>query len=397
MAAILASLRRHRSFLVAFATGAAVALAIAALVVTLTGGFSNSSAASQASDVIEQNYFKPVRGSLLDNSAIDGMTSELRKRYGDKFSHYLDPHQLREFDSATSGRFSGVGLTVTSVKRGLHVASVLPDTPAKRAGIEEGDVVVAVDGRSIANIPEQVAVARIKGPPGTPVTLRVVPGTGGKARNVRLERASVQLPVALGKMKHAGTSKVAYVRFVTFSAGAHGELSSTIERLYRQGAQGLVLDLRGNGGGLLDEAVLSASLFLKQGDLVVSTDSRTMGHREYDAVGNPLEAHPIVVLINHDTASSAEILASALEDHHVATTIGTRSYGKGTFQKVIRLAAGGALDLTVGKYFTADGTSLAGKGIPPDIPAPDDPQTHRDEGLQKALSVLGETIAVENR
>jgi carboxyl-terminal processing protease len=114
-------------------------------------------------------------------------------------------------------------------------------------------------------------------------------------------------------------------------------------------------------------------------------------------VGNPLEPHPTVVLIDHNTASSAEILASALEDHHVATTVGTRSYGKGTFQEVIRLAAGGALDLTVGEYFTADGTSLAGKGIAPDIPAPDDPKTHRDEGLQKALSVLGETIAVENR
>ena len=397
MAAIVASLRRHRSFLVAFATGAAVALAIAALIVALTSGFSGPGPASQAGDVIEQDYFKAVPDSLLDNAAINGMIGELRKRYDDRFSHYLDPHQLRRFDRATSGRFSGVGLTVTGVKRGLRVASVLPDTPAKRAGIEEGDVVVAVNGHSIADVPEQVSVARIKGPPGTPVTLRVVSRASGAARNVRLERASVEVPVAIGRMRRAGTSKIAYVRFVTFSEGAHGELSSTIERLYRQGAEGLVLDLRGNGGGLLNEAVLSASLFLKQGERVVSTDSRTTGHRDYDAVGDPLEERPIVILINHDTASAAEILTSALEDHHVATTVGTTSFGKGTYQQVIRLAAGGALDLTVGQYFTADGVSLAGKGITPDVPAPDNPKTRRDEGLQRALSVLAETIAVENR
>ena len=158
-----------------------------------------------------------------------------------------------------------------------------------------------------------------------------------------------------------------------------------------------MLDLRGNGGGLLNEAVLSASLFLAKGQLVVSTDSRTMGHQDYDAVGYPLPHHPTVVLINRDTASAAEILASALGDHHLATIVGTRSFGKGTFQEVIHLAAGGALDLTVGQYFTADGTSLAGKGIRPDVRAVDNPKTPQDEGLRKALAVLAEKMAVENR
>jgi carboxyl-terminal processing protease len=158
-----------------------------------------------------------------------------------------------------------------------------------------------------------------------------------------------------------------------------------------------VLDLRDNGGGLLNEAVLSASLFLRQGELVVSTDSRTMGEREYEAGGEPLPRHPTVVLINRDTASAAEILASALGDHHLATIVGTRSFGKGTFQELIHLSAGGALDLTVGEYFTADGVSLAGKGIKPDVRAVDDPETPRDEGLQRALDLLAKRIAVENR
>ena len=170
-----------------------------------------------------------------------------------------------------------------------------------------------MNGRSIAGVPSEVATARIKGPPGTPVELRVVSGSGGGARNVHLKRASVAGP-GRGRERSSERAprKVAYVRYATFSEGAHGELASTIERLDRQGAQGLVLDLRGNGGGLLNEAVLSASLFLNKGQLVVSTDSRTMGHRDYDAVGDPLPRHPVVVLINHDTASAAEILASAL-------------------------------------------------------------------------------------
>jgi carboxyl-terminal processing protease len=309
----------------------------------------------------------------------------------------LDPQELRLFEAAASGRFSGVGLTVTGVNRGLRVASVLPDTPAKRAEIEEGDLITAVNGRSLAGVPPEVATARIKGPPGTRVELRVVSGSGRRTRNVDLERATVKLPVVRGEIRRAGTSKVAYVGYDSFRAGAHGELRQTLERLYRRGGAGLVLDLRDNGGGLLNEAVLSASVFLPKGELVVSTDSRSMGHRDYEATGDPLPEHPTVVLINGDTASAAEILASALGDHDLATIVGTSSFGKGTFQEVIQLAAGGALDLTVGEYFTPSGASLTGKGIKPEIRAADDPETPRDEGLRRALAVLAERLAVENR
>lgn len=374
-----------------------MALAVAALIVALLGDLGSSDLTSQASDTIRDEYFKPVESSVLDDASVDGMVHELRTRFDDQFSHYLDPAQLRQFESATSGRFSGVGLTVTGVKRGLRVASVLPGTPARRAGIEEGDLITAVNGRSLEGVPAEVATARIKGPAGTAVELRVVPVSGGRARNVDLKRASVRLPVALGQPRRAGTKKVAWVRYLTFSEGAHGELRSTLERLYRRGAQGLVLDLRGNGGGLLNEGVLSASLFLPKGELVVSTDGRSTGHREYKAVGDPLARHPTVVLIDRHTASAAEILASALADHHLATIVGTRSFGKGTFQEVIKLAAGGALDLTVGQYFTASGASLATKGIRPDVQAADRVKTKPDEGLRKALAVLAEKMAVENR
>jgi carboxyl-terminal processing protease len=389
--------QRRRGFITGFGAGAAAALAVAALIVAIVGDFGGSDLTDQASDTIRDEYFKPVKSSVLNEASVDGMIRELRTRYHDRFSHYFDPHQLPQFEAATSGRFSGVGLTVTGVKRGLRVASVLPHTPAQRAGLEQGDLITAVDGRSLAGVPAEVSTARIKGPPGTKVELRVVPVSGGQARNVQMKRVSVRLPVAQGAIRQAGSNKVAWVRYFTFSDGAHGELRSTLERFYRRGAQGLVLDLRGNGGGLLTEAVLSASLFLPKDELVVSTDGRTTGHRDYDAVGDPLPPHPTVVLIDRHTASAAEILASALADHHLATIVGTRSFGKGTFQQVIHLEAGGALDLTVGQYFTANGTSLANKGIHPDVKAADRPKTKPDEGLRQALAVLAEKMAVENR
>jgi carboxyl-terminal processing protease len=370
------------------------AAAITVLVVALTGGFGGGGGLpAQARALIEDDYFKPVKASALDNASVNGMVKEINKRYGDRFSEYLNPHQLRLFEHALSGRFSGVGLTVTSAKRGLRVETAIPGAPAERAGIKAGDLITGVDGRSIAGVPEQVAVARIKGPPGTPVTLRVLHGPRGQVRTVHLKRASVELPVATGQIRHAGRMKVAYVRYATFSAGAHGELQSTLERLDRRGARGLVLDLRHNGGGLLNEGVLSASLFLRKGQRVVSTKSRTFGAQDYDAVGGRLEPKPTVVLIDHGTASAAEILASALREHHLATIVGTRSFGKGTFQQDLPLDSGGVLKLTVGEYFTANGTSVLGKGIVPDVVARDDPHTKPDEALRKALAVLREKAA----
>jgi carboxyl-terminal processing protease len=347
--------------------------------------------ADQARSTIEDSYWKPVDGEELDQASVNGMVQDLRRRYDDRFSHYFPPDQLDEFNQATSGRFSGVGLTVSQVKEGLRVASVLPDTPAEKAGIEQGDVIVAVNGRSIAGEPAQVATAEIKGPTGTKVRLRVDPVGSGSPREVTLERADVRVPAVTGELRRADGEKVGYIRFTTFSEGAHGELRDIAQRLERRGAKGLVLDLRGNGGGLLNEAVLSSSVFVDKGR-IVSTESRTQGDRKYDAVGDALAPKPAVILINGDTASAAEIFTSALSDHRLATTVGTTSFGKGVFQEVLDLPAGGALDLTVGEYFTADGTSLAGTGIKPDVRAEDNPRTAPDEGLEAGLDQLSSML-----
>ncbi len=389
---VTGSAQRRPGFVSGIVVGLAIGLAIVALLAFLGDPFgAEDNLADQARSTIEDSYWKPVDGDKLDEASVNGMVQDLRRRYDDRFSHYFPPDQLDEFNQATSGRFSGVGLTVSQVKRGLRVASVLPDTPAERAGVEEGDVIVAVNGKSIVGDPAQVATAEIKGPTGTKVRLRIDPVGSGRPAEVTLERADVRVPAVVGELRRAGGEKVAYVRFTTFSEGAHGELRDTVERLERRGARGLVLDLRGNGGGLLNEAVLSSSVFVQKGR-IVSTKSRTQGDRVYDAVGDALAPKPTVVLINGDTASAAEIFTSALSDHHLATTVGTTSFGKGVFQEVLDLAAGGALDLTVGEYFTADGISLAGKGIKPDVRAEDNPRTAPDEGLEAGLDQLSSMV-----
>jgi carboxyl-terminal processing protease len=343
---------------------------------------------AEASELIEDNYYRETaQGNLIDSS-LKGMVRGLRRRYDDRFSDYFSAEMLERFNEEIEGRFSGIGLTVTGTKRGLRVTSVFKGSPAERAGIEAGETIVSVDGRSIAGLGSDAATALIKGPKGTEVTVGVRDGEDGSTRQERLVRAQISVPVISSRLETVDGERLGYARLAAFSEGAHGALRRTVRRLEEKGAEGLVLDLRGNGGGLLEEAVLTASIFLPEGETVVSTDSRSQGHAVYEAKGGNLPSLPIVVLIDRNTASAAEILTAALADDAGAKVVGTRSYGKGVFQQEIDLSNGGALKLTVGEYFTPDGTNLAGKGIQPDVRARDLPKTPRDEALQRALGVL---------
>jgi carboxyl-terminal processing protease len=351
-----------------------------------------TSLTAEAREVIEDNYFRETETDQLVDPSIDGMVRELRRRYRDRFSHYFDNEDLQQFQEGIEGRFSGVGMSVTEVARGLRVARVFPDSPAAGAGIRAGDVIVSVDGQPIAGEDSDVVVGMIKGPTGSEVRLGVLRPSTGAWRSVPVTRAEIQVPVTLSNLREIGGRRLGYVALLGFTEGAHGELRGAVERLDRRGAEGLVVDLRGNGGGLLREAILTASVFLQPGDVVVKTASRTQGEKVYETVGEPVEARPLVVLINRDTASAAEILAAALGAEAGAAIVGTRSFGKGVFQQVIDLENGGALDLTIGEYFTADGRSLAGRGVRPDVPALDDPATARDEGRARAFAVLAERL-----
>lgn len=346
-------------------------------------------------DVIEDTYFREPDPDQLENGSLAGMVKELRREYKDRFSHYFDPDAYASFREATEGSFSGVGMSVNEVPRGLRVATVFEDSPAERGGIRAGDIVTEVDGRSIAGKGADLAVAEIKGEAGTQVKVTVLRPSTGKVREVELTREQLAVPAVEGSLREVAGKQVAYVRLLSFSSGAHAELREEVERLDEEGAEALVLDLRGNGGGLLEEAVLTSSVFVEDG-VIVSTEGRTEPRNTYEAVGDSVPERPMVVLINGDTASASEILTAALSDAGLATIVGEKSYGKGSFQEVIELQNGGALDLTVGEYLTRDGNSINGIGIKPDLRAPDRPATRPDEGLRRALTLLGADLASTN-
>ncbi|HEX2097104.1 MAG TPA: S41 family peptidase [Solirubrobacterales bacterium] len=343
---------------------------------------------AEASELIEDNYYRRVGNGELIDSSLRGMVRDLRRRYRDRFSEYLSPSVLTRFNEEIEGRFSGVGLSVTQVRRGLRVVKVFAGSPAEKAGVAVGDTIVSVNGRSIAGLDSVAATTRIKGPEGTDVRVGVLGPDGGRVRQVRLTRAEIEVPVVSSSLRRRDGEKLGYVRLAAFSSGAHGALGEAVRKLQDRGARGLLLDLRANGGGLLEEAVLTASVFLPEGEEVVSTRSRTQGEQVYRTQGGNLRRMPIVVLIDRATASAAEILAAALADHVGAPVVGTRSFGKGVFQQEVGLSNGGALKLTIGEYFTPDGKNLAGKGIEPDVVVRDSPRTPRDEVLQRGLTVL---------
>jgi carboxyl-terminal processing protease len=344
---------------------------------------------AEAAELLEDNYYRPVGSTELSNSSLQGMVRGLRRRHRDRFTEYFSPESLESFNQAIEGRFSGVGISVVPVPRGLRAVQVFPGSPADKAGIVAGDTIVSVDGGSIAGESSNEATKKIKGPEGTEVTLGVRDAENGKVRQVHLVRAEVALPNVSSKVEAVNGRRLGYIRMLSFSEGVHAQLADAVRRVERGGAKGIVLDLRGNPGGLLDEAVLSASLFLPKGEVVVSTESRTQGSSVHKTVGGTLPKRPLAVLIDRNTASAAEILTAALADDAGAPVVGTRSYGKGVFQEEKGLSNGGALKLTVGEYFTPKGVNLArSHGIHPDVKTSDNPETPVDEGKARALHVL---------
>ncbi len=335
-------------------------------------------------DSVKDNFYKPVKESEIDESSLKGIVRGL----DDRFSHYLTPKETKQFEESVRGSFEGVGMGVDEDRRGLRVLNVFDNSPAKRAGVRKGDFVTAVDGKSIAGVSSDVATARIKGPAGTPVRLEVADPESGKRRTVRLRRARIDVPVVDGKILQSGGKKLGVVELAAFSSGAHGLLRQEIDKLLAKDAQGLVLDLRGNGGGLLREAVLVSSIFIEDG-LVTFTKGRTKPRREFEAEGEAIAGDiPVVVLVDRGSASASEIVTGALRDRKRATVVGQRTFGKGVFQEVQKLSNGGLLDLTVGEYFLPGGENIGKKGVTPTVKAKDDPKTDRDEGLPVALRAL---------
>ena len=346
----------------------------------------STSVQAEALDLIKDHYYKKVPAETLRDASVKGMVRSLHNR----FSHYFTPRENKLFRESTSGEFSGVGLSVVARKRGLLVAGVFSGSPAKRVGIKPGDLVVAVNGKSIAGEPSDVATARIKGKPGTYVTLTVL--RDGKRKQIRVKRARIRVPVAAGRLRSLNGRKLGVLRLTSFTSGAHGELGSKAKELVKRGADGFVLDLRGNPGGLLDEAVLVSSLFIPDG-VIVTTKGRTVPKRVLKATGDTVTRRPVVVLVDRGTASASEIVTGALRDRLHAPVVGQRTFGKGVFGQVFDLANDGALEIIIGNYYTPAGENLSGKGVRPSVKAADDPATPRDEALDRALRVVRARVA----
>ncbi len=343
---------------------------------------------NEAMTDIERNYYRKPKQSKLTDDAINGAVVGLK----DRFSNYFDAKQYASFLESTSGAFSGIGLDVLGDPAGLKIQRVIPGAPAARAGLVAGDLVIAVNGASIAGKSSDAATALIKGPPGTLVTLTI--SSDGKRRIVKVRRARIEVPVVASTVESVKGVKYGIDRLSSFTSGAHGELRQAIDSQLKAGAKAIILDLRGNGGGLLDEAVLVASIFIPDGT-IVSTDGRTRERQVYKATGGAISTKiPVAVLTDKGTASASEIVAAALSERGRAKIIGTPTFGKGVFQEVMRLSSGGALDITVGEYFTPGGRNLGGggvkqgKGITPGMTAADLPKTTVDEAIQAAILQL---------
>lgn len=319
------------------------------------------------SDVLERvraDYVDPVTDEKLIENSLNGMLSSL-----DPHSGYLNKKSFQEMQTQTKGEFGGLGIEVTMENNLVKVVSPIDDTPAAKAGIQPGDLVTHIDGKPVVEMTLSEAVEKMRGTPGTKITLTVRRGSiTGSPFEITLTRAVIHIQ----SVKSEPKGNVAYIRLTTFNEQTQSGLDKALRDLEdKLGAklEGYILDLRNNPGGLLEQAISVSSTFLDAGKEIVSTRSR---HKEENQSftakgGDRIRGKPLVVLINGGSASASEIVAGALQDQHRAVLIGTKSFGKGSVQTIIPVTGGGAMRLTTARYYTPSGRSIQALGIEPDI------------------------------
>ncbi len=332
-------------------------------------------------DVLERVRTEYVDGTnmtyhALVYSALKGMVGSL-----DPHSEFLDPDDYQELQDDTQGQFGGLGLVVSMKDGYVTVVSPMDDSPGFSAGIMSGDRIVKVNGESVAKLPLgdrlEDAVKMLRGDPDTKVTLTVERPSNGSSKDYTLKRAIIVMSMVKdinGKKEFPlGPDKIGYVRISEFGENTGQELQDALDKLKAQGMQGLIIDLRGNPGGLLDEAVEVCQKFLPRGQLVVSTEGRDPHEnsvRRAEGHGDQLKGQPIVILVNLGSASAAEIVTGCLQDLHRAVVLGEKTFGKGSVQSIFPFEDGSALKLTTAKYYTPSHRVIHEHGITPDIFVP---------------------------
>jgi carboxyl-terminal processing protease len=350
--------------------------ALGAVSITQSQLFTGGSAIAAASDTYRQlnlfgDVFERIRADYVESpddtalieSAIDGMLTSL-----DPHSSYLSAKDFKDMQVQTSGKFGGLGIEVTMEEGVIKVVSPIDDTPAARAGILAGDMIIALDGETVQGLNLTQAVDRMRGNINTPITLTIKRDGVEKPFDVRLVRDVITIHSVRSRIE----GDIGYIRITTFNEQTFDGVNEAIDKIEKDvGAdkiKGYVVDLRNNPGGLLDQAIAVSDAFLDRGEIVSTRGRHAEETQRHNAHSGDLAADkPVVVLVNGGSASASEIVAGALQDHGRATIVGTRSFGKGSVQTIIPLGSNGALRLTTARYFTPSGRSIQAKGIDPDI------------------------------
>jgi carboxyl-terminal processing protease len=324
-------------------------------------------------DRIRAEYVDPPDEQELIRAAIQGMLTSL-----DPHSGYLPPVEYADMREDTSGQFGGLGVEIIMEEDLIKVVSPIDDTPAAKAGILANDLIFEIDGQPVQGMTQDEAVEKMRGPVGTEVTISVLREGVADPIEFTLTRGIISMRAVRWTMEggaEEGEGDIAVLRLARFSEQAFVGIERAIEDIYEQregvAPKGIILDLRNNPGGLVDQSVYVADAFLNRGAVVLTRGRSESESARYDAVPDPLDAKladvPLVVLINGGSASASEIVAGALQDHKRATLVGTRSFGKGSVQSIISLGPDGAMRLTTARYYTPNNRSIQALGITPDI------------------------------
>jgi carboxyl-terminal processing protease len=311
---------------------------------------------------VRADYAGKVDDDQLIESAINGMLTSL-----DPHSNYLNTKNFDDMKVQTRGEFGGLGIEVSMENGLVKVVSPIDDTPASRAGLKPGDLITQLDGQPVQGMTLPQAVEKMRGPVNSDIRL-TIQRKGRDSFEVKLTRATIRIQSV---RSHLVGDDIGYIRITSFNEQTDVGLNNAMKNIKRQAGnklRGIVLDLRNNPGGLLDQAVAVADAFLDKGEIVSTRGRRSDDAQRYDARPGDIAAGlPVAVLINGGSASASEIVAGALQDHHRAILLGTRSFGKGSVQTIIPLPGHGAMRLTTARYYTPSGRSIQAKGIEPDI------------------------------
>ncbi len=345
---------------------------------------------------VKRDYVEPVDDEILLRGAINGMVQAL-----DAHSEFLDADEYAEIKISSTGNYTGIGIEVSLANNAIRIVAPFDDTPAQKAGLLPGDIIISIDGRAVDASELSEAVSRLRGKSGSLVSLAIVRDGIDEPLNFTLKRQAVRVVSVRSQLIEPG---VGYVRVSQFNDSTANDLKRKLKQLRRLNEaplDSLVMDLRNNPGGVLEAAVQVSDLFLEEGVIVRATGRNQRDEFIHSARrGDVLDGAPLVILINAGSASASEIVAGALRDHNRATLVGVTSYGKGSVQTVMPLQGGNAIKLTTSRYETPSGLSIHDSGIEPDYLVPMDdaltaalnitarPQPASDPQLAQALTVL---------